>query len=383
MVNPADIGFNEDDKNLFQVDDRRLRADALRHSVLPRLHVVMNESIATIQRIYDIDVLEDSIIGFHPQFRTKRNFELKLLYDSAGVSLAGKRTLGKWHGVQRRDNKKVQIVPYRYGIELTNEGLTLYLTNQWMKGLTEESQQKLFDFHVKFQNTVYLLSHISGFTQILFWQSLALNQNISDLKQYYDYMYEINSYENDFVSGAIPYPITVESLFGKTYALSNKITSLVLRFACFYPVYESYIQIAKDEPVRIDTLFGKLKQELARILEDEQEYPDDSQQSASQQPELAQDNAKQAAEAVIRVMPALRWQVFQRDNWKCVACGRGSEDGIILHVDHIIPRSKGGLDSLNNYQTLCHICNIGKSNKDSTDLRLLAKMKSKPTKQSL
>ena len=130
-------------------------------------------------------------------------------------------------------------------------------------------------------------------------------------------------------------------------------------------------------------MFDKLRQELARILEDEHEYPDDSQQSASQQPELAQDNAKQAAEAVIRVMPALRWQVFQRDNWKCVACGRGSEDGIILHVDHIIPRSKGGLDSLNNFQTLCHICNIGKSNKDSTDLRLLTKMKSKPTKQSL
>ncbi|TDB62387.1 HNH endonuclease [Arundinibacter roseus] len=68
-------------------------------------------------------------------------------------------------------------------------------------------------------------------------------------------------------------------------------------------------------------------------------------------------------------MPALRWQVFQRDNWKCLSCGRNSESGAILHVDHIIPRSKGGLNHLDNYQTLCETCNIGKSNKDSTNLR--------------
>ncbi|WP_346433177.1 HNH endonuclease [Sphaerotilus microaerophilus] len=68
-------------------------------------------------------------------------------------------------------------------------------------------------------------------------------------------------------------------------------------------------------------------------------------------------------------MPALRWQVFQRDRWKCVACGRGSHDDVILHVDHILPRSRGGTDSLDNFQTLCDRCNIGKSNRDDTDLR--------------
>jgi 5-methylcytosine-specific restriction endonuclease McrA len=78
---------------------------------------------------------------------------------------------------------------------------------------------------------------------------------------------------------------------------------------------------------------------------------------------------KEAAEQKLKVMPAIRWQVFQRDNWKCVACGRNSQDGVILHVDHIIPRSKGGSDTLENYQTLCDLCNIGKSNKDATDLR--------------
>ncbi|OQX01521.1 MAG: hypothetical protein BWK80_59790 [Desulfobacteraceae bacterium IS3] len=72
-------------------------------------------------------------------------------------------------------------------------------------------------------------------------------------------------------------------------------------------------------------------------------------------------------------MPAIRWQVFQRDKWKCVSCGRSAANDVILHVDHIVPRSKGGKDELDNYQTLCHICNIGKSNKDETNIRELNK----------
>ncbi len=56
-----------------------------------------------------------------------------------------------------------------------------------------------------------------------------------------------------------------------------------------------------------------------------------------------------------------------------VACGRNSESGVVLHIDHIIPRSKGGQDHIDNYQTLCDTCNIGKSNRDQTDLR--AKLK--------
>ncbi|MRG44096.1 HNH endonuclease [Chitinophaga sp. SYP-B3965] len=68
-------------------------------------------------------------------------------------------------------------------------------------------------------------------------------------------------------------------------------------------------------------------------------------------------------------MPSMRWQVFQRDSWKCVACGKNADDHIWLEVDHIIPRSKGGKNEITNYQTLCNVCNIGKSNKDETDIR--------------
>lgn len=63
------------------------------------------------------------------------------------------------------------------------------------------------------------------------------------------------------------------------------------------------------------------------------------------------------------------WAVLARDRWKCLSCGRSArEDGVVLEVDHIIPRSKGGSNETSNLQTLCKKCNVGKSNKDSTRL---------------
>lgn len=58
----------------------------------------------------------------------------------------------------------------------------------------------------------------------------------------------------------------------------------------------------------------------------------------------------------------MRHEVFKRDNYTCVECGATKEDGAILHIDHIIPVSKGGTDELTNLQTLCADCNLNKSN---------------------
>ena len=67
----------------------------------------------------------------------------------------------------------------------------------------------------------------------------------------------------------------------------------------------------------------------------------------------------------------LRVKALTKYGRHCCLCGRGVEHGIILHVDHIKPRSKNpylGLD-INNLQILCEDCNIGKSNKYSEDWR--------------
>ena len=60
----------------------------------------------------------------------------------------------------------------------------------------------------------------------------------------------------------------------------------------------------------------------------------------------------------------LRWHVLQRDRFTCCACGASPalSAGVELHVDHIVPWSKDGETVLENLQTLCSVCNLGKSN---------------------
>lgn len=59
----------------------------------------------------------------------------------------------------------------------------------------------------------------------------------------------------------------------------------------------------------------------------------------------------------------LRFKVLNRDNFKCCACGASpaKDPSVELHVDHIIPWSKGGETVIDNLQTLCSKCNLGKS----------------------
>lgn len=58
----------------------------------------------------------------------------------------------------------------------------------------------------------------------------------------------------------------------------------------------------------------------------------------------------------------LRALVLMRDGASCQMCGATPQSGAKLHVDHIIPWSKGGETTLKNLQSLCEKCNIGKSN---------------------
>jgi hypothetical protein len=62
----------------------------------------------------------------------------------------------------------------------------------------------------------------------------------------------------------------------------------------------------------------------------------------------------------------LRFIVMRRDNFKCKVCGRtpANDPTIVLHVDHILAWAKGGRTVLENLQTLCSVCNQGKSDLD-------------------
>jgi len=65
--------------------------------------------------------------------------------------------------------------------------------------------------------------------------------------------------------------------------------------------------------------------------------------------------------------PEKKEQIFNRDNYRCVICGRGRQDGIEIHADHIKPKDKGGQATIENGQTLCAEHNFKKKNYKQTE----------------
>lgn len=69
----------------------------------------------------------------------------------------------------------------------------------------------------------------------------------------------------------------------------------------------------------------------------------------------------------------LRYEFLKGCAGACEACGRSRQShGVVLHVDHIKPRSKYPDLALEvtNLQALCEDCNLGKGNRDTIDWRL-------------
>jgi hypothetical protein len=61
----------------------------------------------------------------------------------------------------------------------------------------------------------------------------------------------------------------------------------------------------------------------------------------------------------------LRYKVLSRDKFKCIRCGTSpaTNPTCRLHIDHIVPFSRGGKTIFENLQTLCKDCNLGKGNR--------------------
>lgn len=81
---------------------------------------------------------------------------------------------------------------------------------------------------------------------------------------------------------------------------------------------------------------------------------------------------------------SLRYMTFYQKGTKCVCCGKEgtyfqldrdrdengpesrrhfnlyADDGTLMTKDHIVPKSKGGLDVVSNMQTMCYPCNKAK-----------------------
>lgn len=63
------------------------------------------------------------------------------------------------------------------------------------------------------------------------------------------------------------------------------------------------------------------------------------------------------------IPPRLRYAILRRNGFRCGYCGHGPGDGATLHVDHIMPVSRGGTNHPDNLIAACFDCNIGKGDR--------------------
>lgn len=66
--------------------------------------------------------------------------------------------------------------------------------------------------------------------------------------------------------------------------------------------------------------------------------------------------------------PTTRFEILKRDRFKCVACGRGPNEGVTLEVDHRVSVHKGGTNDMSNLQTLCFEHNRGKGIREMQEI---------------
>ena len=136
-----------------------------------------------------------------------------------------------------------------------------------------------------------------------------------------------------------------------------------------------YEKRIKEMPVPVLAQRGVISKraELIELQVDKLTYVQSSQIRAACEKRIADFLEKRGIEiwsGLLELDPVpstVRYDVLKRDR-KCVLCGAAPEvdSAVRLHVDHIIPRSKGGSNDISNLQLLCAECNLGKSNRDDT-----------------
>lgn len=217
-MEPQDIFFDEEDQNIFLVDDIQLKAEALRHSVLPKMQSACNHLVVLIRDIYGVEVLDDSSFTLSPQFRTNnRVVDLKKDYAMASLGLSGCRKEGMWPGLAKPGGEPVTIVPFGMSLELDNNGIntSIYLARP---SYTKETFKKFFDFAEKYEGEIAAILHRAQFN---YWTHLCMDEfpPMTSLGKILKWSYESGSNTIYFEGSTANYPIDNRSVMRKLFDL--------------------------------------------------------------------------------------------------------------------------------------------------------------------
>lgn len=114
-----------------------------------------------------------------------------------------------------------------------------------------------------------------------------------------------------------------------------------------------------------DKRFGSWLKALEKFVEYINEEDNETNEENSEDIQVSNIQEKPTKRRTKRnISDRLRFTILMRDGFTCQSCGASptKERGVELHVDHILPWSKGGETKEINLQTKCKQCNLGKGN---------------------
>lgn len=341
--NIDEVIFEQKDVEIFKIKDTKTKISTLQNYFFPRLEFVVRDALQWVQDIYEVNPYEKFTFVYRPSNRkdAKENREFSEVY----VGISGKRQTDRFLTVK---NKKGS--PYKFHIT--------YLVYQVLPEGSIEVQ--FFFYQNADKNYINSIKKVIKKNEELLRAVFNTGEISHSGRRNLSNFPESLKYDSDY---------TNFFLFSPTYYFPVRtdrgLQDLRFSFLILYPFLEATIDIAEGRKSCLDSRLEKFKEWWLTPDEDTNENDNEigdltGEDFSIQLPEL---------ESYKFVRAGLWWEVLARDKWTCKSCGRTPKDGVTLEVDHILPRSKGGTDEIKNLQTLCKKCNIGKSNKDDTDLR--------------
>lgn len=331
------LKFDAIDAEIFKIPDIATRLATLQGYFFPRMDRLALSTVSLIREIYDVDPLETMTVVHRPNHRgdAKANIDTAEVY----VGLSAKRSGQALH-VYRDDGTPYRIWP-SFLVFATDESGCLRASFRPFYVGAESFRvevRKVFSAHWDKLLPILEACRIAAVSERP-WTTLQ--RSLSDQHLSWD-------------GPAWHFPLSDDAWLFR----------LKIEFGALFPLIDTTTRLARGEPARLDVLLSRFRDWHDRLGDAEDPAPEMATGGDALAPVI------DGLGSYSMFRPGLWWDILMRDRWTCNACGRTSrDDGVRLEVDHILPRSKGGTDHPTNLQVLCRKCNIGKSNRDATDLR--------------
>lgn len=338
------VSFELGDEEVFDIPDARARARALRQYFFPKLNVLLNSGRSLISTIYGNDALQNFTEAQRP--KPKDGAETDEIHD-IHLGLVGVR-VESGLAVRGSNGKPVQYGISHLWFEVFRRGTIAVTFHPIIYG-----KDPRFDNHVsktlgEYEEYFYSVCGATFVTSAALLELATISETLE----------AEHLRRGAFFSKGADFPVDRES----------DLRRLVATFAALFP----FQKLVTDLSMKIEPTIEADRDAFAAWWENYGPGIFAPEHFGVERTDTDARTSRVDWESDSRVLitGSRRFRIFDRDDYKCLMCGRRPEpDGVTLHIDHIKPRSKGGTDDDDNLQTLCSDCNIAKSNKSTRDLR--------------